>query len=170
MVFLARNGLCIKFTPFYSFLNKNQLIASPLLPAKWRLSFYLAYSNLFFVAIMIFFGCFFLIWESKLCKTASNFHRHELIWSLEVLPSEQGISPEPVQSLLSVCLWKSTCLNFVWVFSACVTSTAGLQYLDEGVEWNKWKYLLAQWVSPCSSTTWVGRITLLLWSRTSKLG
>lgn len=54
MVFLARKGLCIKFTPFYSFLNKNQLIASPLLPAKWRLSFYLAYSDLFFVEIMIF--------------------------------------------------------------------------------------------------------------------
>lgn len=82
---------------------------------------------------------------------ASNFHKHELIWSWKVLPSDQGISPEPVQSLPSVCPWKSTCLNFVCVSSTCVASSAGLQYLDEGVEWRNWKYLLAQWVLPCNS-------------------
>lgn len=162
MVFLARNGLCLKFTPFCSFLHKNQLIASPLLPAKCRLSFYLVCSNLFFCRNHNIFGCLFLIWASKLCKTASNSHQQELIWSSEVLPSAQGISPEPVQSLLSVCPWKNRCLNFVWVSSACVTSSAGLQYSDGGAEWGKWKYLLAQWVSPCSSTMRTGTITLVL--------
>lgn len=60
------------------------------------------------------FGCFFLIWESKLCKTASNFHKHK-----EVLPSEQGISPEPAQSLLNVCPWENTFKFCLSLFSLC---------------------------------------------------
>lgn len=53
-MYLDRKRLYIRFIPFYSFLNKKQLIASPLLLAKWRPSFYLAYFNLFSVEVMIF--------------------------------------------------------------------------------------------------------------------
>lgn len=105
MIFLARKRLYIKFIPFYSFFNKNQLIASSPLPAKWRLSFYLAYSNLFSVEVMIFLDLSFSFEKINFAKWHKSSTSTSWFGPEKCCVQTRTFLLRPVELLLNVCQW-----------------------------------------------------------------